>query len=188
MTRIIGGRFGGRLLATPRGSATRPTSDRVREALYSALEARGLIQDAAVLDLYAGSGALGLEAASRGAATVELVERDRGTARVAAGNARTLGVPARVHAMSVRAFARGAPARPADLVLADPPYPMGRSEVAADLAALLEGGWFGPAATLVLERSTREGEPDWPAGLLGAGPRRYGETTLWFATAADGAC
>ncbi|HQW72588.1 MAG TPA: RsmD family RNA methyltransferase, partial [Ornithinibacter sp.] len=91
MTRIIAGTLGGRTLRTPPGSGTRPTSDRVREALFSALDARGAVAGARVLDLYAGSGALGLEAASRGAESVLLVESDRRAADVIAGNVRELG-------------------------------------------------------------------------------------------------
>src|SRR4051812_34533218 len=93
MTRIIAGVAGGRRIETPRGSDTRPTSDRVREALFSALEARRALEDAAVLDLFAGSGSLGLEAASRGAASVVLVEAARAAAEVARRNAAALAIP-----------------------------------------------------------------------------------------------
>lgn len=194
MTRIIGGRAGGRTLATPRGSATRPTSDRVREALFSILVARDLIAGARVLDLYAGSGALGLEAASRGAATVTLVEEHRATARLIASNATALGLPADVVTATVRGFAERAGIRAAstgaggtayDLVFADPPYPLAEADLAGDLAALVAGGVVAPGATLVIERSSRSPEPSWPAGLIATGERRYGETTLWFAVADD---
>ena len=122
MTRIIGGSAGGRRLETPRGEATRPTSDRVREALFSAVESWcGTLSGLRVLDLYAGSGALGLEACSRGADHALLVERDRRTAAVITANARTLGLPgARVVAASVGTVLASAPDRPYDLVLADP--------------------------------------------------------------------
>lgn len=183
MTRIIGGRVGGRTIAVPRGAATRPTSDRVREALFSMLVARDVIAGARVLDLYAGSGALGLEAVSRGAASADLVEADRPTARLIERNARDLGIPARVHAMTVRAFARRPVVAPADLVLADPPYPLAEADLAADLAALVDGGWLAPGALLVLERSSRSPEPCWPDGMTATGSRRYGETTLWLAEA-----
>ena len=185
MTRIIGGRFGGRRLATPRGAATRPTSDRVREALFSALVARDLIDGCVVLDLYAGSGALGLEAASRGASRVDLVEKDRATARVISTNADTLGARVHVHASAVSAFARSGSGPAADLVLADPPYPMGEDDLAADLAGLVEGGRLAAGAVLVVERSTRSPEPTWPPGVSGEGRRTYGETALWFAHADD---
>ena len=182
MTRIIGGRAGGRSLATPRGPATRPTSDRVREALFSILQARAEIEGAQVLDLYAGSGALGLEAASRGARRVDLVEQDRAAARLIAQNARRLGLAeeVHVHAMAVRSFAARPAPGPADLVLADPPYPMSEGDVAADLGALAAGEWMGPETTLVLERSRRSPEPAWPTGWERLELRTYGDTTLWF--------
>lgn len=187
MTRIIGGAAGGRRLQTPRGDATRPTSDRVREALFSSLESwAGSLSGLRVLDLYAGSGALGLEAWSRGAAVVTLVESDRRTAAVVAANARAIGCTvADVVASSVATTLARPPAAPYDLVLADPPYPLPDEGVAADLAALVEHGWLAPGALVVVERSRRSPEPAWPDGIEAGRQRRYGETTLWYGHAAD---
>ena len=185
MTRIIAGSAGGRTVRTPPGPGTRPTSDRVREAVFSALDARDAVRGARVLDLYAGSGALGLEAASRGAASVVLVESDRRAADVIAANARTLGLDhARVQRSTVAAaLAAGpAPSDTADLVLVDPPYDLAEEALAAVLD-LLTRGWLAPGALLVVERSTRSPEPTWPDGIRrSAKPKRYGETTVWYAT------
>ena len=182
MTRIISGTAGGRRLKTPSGSGTRPTSDRVREALFSGLESREALSGAHVLDLYAGSGALGLEAASRGAASVLLVESDRRAAAVARENAASLGLASvSVRLGTAERLLEGAPTRAMDLVLADPPYDIGEDALAHVLALLGSGGWLAPGALLVVERSSRSPEPAWPAGLTSEGPRRYGETTLWFA-------
>lgn len=184
MTRIIGGALGGRRIKTPPGSATRPTSDRVREALFSMLESRDAVRGAHVLDLYSGSGALGLEAASRGARSVTLVESDRRAAAVARGNAESLGLAqVSVRAGSVERVLAGTPGYAADLVLADPPYDMPEDALAEVLARLTGSGWLAPGALLVVERSTRAPEPRWPAGLVAEGHRPYGETALWFARA-----
>lgn len=181
MTRIIGGAAKGRRLRTPAGDATRPTSDRVREALFSALEAQvGPLTGLRVLDLYAGSGAVGLEAASRGAVAVTLVESDRRTAALITENARTVGVQAQVLAQPVaRALAAGA-ATPYDVVFADPPYPLPDDEVAEALRLLVAGGWLADGAAVVVERSARSVEPAWPDGLGDARQKKYGETVLWY--------
>lgn len=187
MTRIIGGAAGGRRLQTPRGDATRPTSDRVREALFSSIESwAGSLAGLRVLDLYAGSGAVGLEAWSRGAEAVTLVESDRRTAALVAANARDLGFwAAHVVAASVAATL-GRPAdAPYDLVFLDPPYPLDDASVAADLAALADHGWLAPGALVVVERSVRSPEPAWPAGIEPGRRRAYGETVLWYGHAAD---
>jgi 16S rRNA (guanine966-N2)-methyltransferase len=187
VTRVIAGRAKGRRLATPRGDATRPTSDRVREALFSAVESWcGSLHGLRVLDLYAGSGAVGLEAWSRGAEGVTLVEQDRRTAALVSDNARTLGFPqADVRASSVAATLRQAPAAPYDVVFLDPPYPLADDAVAADLAALVEHGWLAPGALVVVERAKRSTEPAWPDGLVGDRSKRYGETVLWYGHAAQ---
>lgn len=178
MTRIIAGTAGGRALKVPPGSGTRPTSDRVREALFSSLEARDALRGASVLDLYAGSGALGLEAASRGAARVVLVESDRRAAAVISANARSLGLRAEVATRSVRSYLSG-PVQAFDLVLLDPPYPLSEEDLAGDLAAL--GRWLSGHALVIVERSSRSPEPTWPDGLERTSRKAYGETTLWLA-------
>ncbi len=182
MTRIIAGLAGGRTLRTPPGPGTRPTSDRVREALFSALTARDLLAGAAVLDLYAGSGALGLEAASRGARRVDLVESDRRATQTIRANIAALALPGvAVHAGSVATWlARPAPTA-YDLVLLDPPYDLAEDALAADLGALVGGGWLAGEGLVVVERSSRSPEPAWPAGLTAEPARRYGETVLWLA-------
>ncbi|KRB48217.1 MULTISPECIES: 16S rRNA (guanine(966)-N(2))-methyltransferase RsmD [unclassified Terrabacter] len=184
MTRIISGTAGGRRLQTPPGSSTRPTSDRVREALFSRLEHRGLIEGASVLDLYAGSGALGLEAASRGAAQVLLVESHKAAAKVIRANAVVIGHPGvRVLADTVeRALAAGPPTGLRfDLVLVDPPYDVTEDALAAVLAALVQHQWLAREAFVVVERSSRSPQPTWPDGLELSGEKRYGETAMWFA-------
>ncbi|MBW8729801.1 MAG: 16S rRNA (guanine(966)-N(2))-methyltransferase RsmD [Terrabacter sp.] len=184
MTRIISGTAGGRRLQTPPGSSTRPTSDRVREALFSRLEHRGLLEGARVLDLYAGSGALGLEAASRGAAQVLLVESRKAAAKVIRANAAVIGHPdVRVLADTVeRALAAGPPAGVRmDLVLVDPPYDVPEDALSAVLAALVGHQWLARDAFVVVERSSRSPQPTWPEGLELSGEKRYGETAMWFA-------
>ncbi|MFC7596850.1 16S rRNA (guanine(966)-N(2))-methyltransferase RsmD [Terrabacter sp. GCM10028922] len=184
MTRIISGSAGGRKLQTLSGSLTRPTSDRVREALFSRLEHRGLLDGTKVLDLYAGSGALGLEAASRGAALVLLVESHKSAAKVIRANIGVVGHPhVRLLTDTVeRALAAGPPAGARmDLVLLDPPYDVAEEALAAVLACLVEKEWLAPEAFVVVERSSRSPQPTWPDGLELSGEKRYGETTMWFA-------
>lgn len=185
MTRIVAGSAGGRRLAVPGGRdarSTRPTTDRVREALFAALvSARGGLAGDVVLDLFAGSGALGLEAVSRGAGSATLVEVDAGAAATARANVAALGLggPVRVVRAAVATFLTGA-RRPADLVLADPPWALPAAEVDAVLG-LLADGWLAPAATVVVERGRRDAGPSWPAGFDGRPVRLYGETALWLA-------
>lgn len=182
MTRIIGGVARGRRLATPRGDRTRPTSDRVREALFSSVEAwAGSFNGLRVLDLYAGSGAVGLEAWSRGAEAVTLVEHDRRTAALVAANARDLGCDAAevVTASALTAVSR-APATAYDLAYLDPPYPLPTPDVERVLEALVAHAWLRPGALVVVERATRGAPLTWPDGLVGDRERRYGETVLWY--------
>ncbi|GAB3070354.1 16S rRNA (guanine(966)-N(2))-methyltransferase RsmD [Phycicoccus sp. Root101] len=182
MTRIISGRAGGQRLSTPPGAGTRPTSDRVREALFSRLEHLDVLGGARVLDLYAGSGALGLEALSRGATSVLLVESDKGAVKVTRANADGIGIPGAVvrHSTVARVLA-APPGEPFSLVFSDPPYALTEDELAADLALLAEPGWLSDDALVVVERSARTPEPRWPAQWEPEGERRYGETRIWFA-------
>jgi len=185
VTRIISGLAGGRRIHTPPGSGTRPTSDRVREALFSRLEHLDVVVHANVLDLYAGSGALGLEAASRGAEIVVLVESDREAAAVVRRNIAELDLSG-VTVLSdtverVLVSGPGQGEARCDLVLADPPYNLTEEDLAAVLTALVTHGWLSADALVVVERSSRSPEPRWPEGLDGAGERRYGETKMWFA-------
>jgi 16S rRNA (guanine966-N2)-methyltransferase len=184
MTRIIAGTARGRRISVPAAGA-RPTTDRVRESLFASLDhLLGGFAGARVLDLFAGSGALGLEAASRGATAVVLVERDRPSAAVARANAEAVGVPGiRVVAASVAAHLAGEP-EPFDLVLADPPYDTAAADVEAVLGRLTQG-WLAPDAVVVVERPTRGGEFHWPSGLVALRQRAYGATTLWYGQCAS---
>ncbi len=180
MTRVVAGSVGGRTLVVPR-AGTRPTSERVREALFSRLEHLDVVDDARVLDLYAGSGALGIEAASRGAAHVTLVDTARDAAEVCRRNVATLGLGERVQVVVDRAerFAQRAATAPWDLVLLDPPYDLSQEDLAAVLSGL--GTALSEHAVVVVERSSRTAEPTWPAGLERFDRRAYGETVMWFA-------
>ncbi|MEU3047128.1 MULTISPECIES: 16S rRNA (guanine(966)-N(2))-methyltransferase RsmD [unclassified Streptomyces] len=188
MTRVIAGAAGGRRLAVPPGNGTRPTSDRAREGLFSAWEARlGSLQGARVADLYAGSGAVGLEALSRGAAHALLVEADARAVRTVRENARALGLPgAEVRAGRAEQIAAGpAPADPYDLVFLDPPYAVTDDDLREILLTLRRGGWLADEAVATVERSTRGGEFRWPEGFEPLRARRYGEGTLWYGRAAS---
>ncbi|WP_068269558.1 16S rRNA (guanine(966)-N(2))-methyltransferase RsmD [Aldersonia kunmingensis] len=181
MTRIVAGIARGRRLQVP-PAGTRPTSDRVREALFSALNSRIDLYGAAVLDLYAGSGALGLEALSRGAEHALLVESNRRSIAVLHANIADLGLPgAQVRAGTVASVVAGTPTRPFDVVFSDPPYALAGEAVTADLAALMKNGWLAPYSVVALERSSRTPETDWPDGLVAEPPRKYGETRIELA-------
>ncbi|WP_413543250.1 16S rRNA (guanine(966)-N(2))-methyltransferase RsmD [Citricoccus nitrophenolicus] len=190
MPRIIAGHAGGLKLQSVPGDATRPTTDRTREALFSWLASRGWLEGTAVVDLFAGSGALGGEAASRGAERVLLVERDRRAAAVCRSNAEAvnhrLGRPVvRVSAGDVdRVLDSPAGAGPWDLVLADPPYPLAGPALTGTLQRV--AAVMAPEGLLVLERSSRSPEPEWPPVIEPLEARRYGETTLYFCLKAAG--
>lgn len=184
MTRIVSGYAGSLTLQVPK-SGTRPTSDRVREAAFSALDARGAVHGAHVLDLYAGSGALGLEAASRGASAVTLVERSPAAAQVCRRNAAAVTRAAppsarpavEVRAVSAQSYLAGA-SGPFDLVFIDPPYDVEDAELLGVLAALVP--LLAPHASVCVERSTRTGEPSLPDGLELVRRKDYGETALFW--------
>lgn len=182
MTRIIGGTARGRRLKTPTGAATRPTTDRVREALFSALESwTGSLSGLRFLDLYAGSGAVGLEAMSRGAGIATLVEQSRATAKLIGTNAATLGFHrADVLAQPVARALATPPRAPYDLVFVDPPYPLADDEVSQTLADLAGNDWLAVDALVVVERAARSVEPAWPSGLKSLRSKQYGETMLWY--------
>ncbi|WP_447724944.1 16S rRNA (guanine(966)-N(2))-methyltransferase RsmD [Sphingomonas koreensis] len=151
--RIIAGQWRGRPLVAPKGDATRPTADRTREALFSMLASRvGGFEDLAVADFFAGSGALGLEALSRGAASCLFVEQDRAALDALRANADKLGVRADIRATSVLAL--GPAPKPMDLILMDPPYGTGAGSVALDKLARL--GWTGPATWVSIETAKAE--------------------------------
>ncbi|NJP30831.1 16S rRNA (guanine(966)-N(2))-methyltransferase RsmD [Micromonospora thermarum] len=183
MTRIVAGTLGGRRIAAPPGAGTRPTSDRVREALFSAVQAEVDLDGARFADLYAGSGAVGLEALSRGAEHVLLVESDPRAARVIRENVATLRAGSAVRLVTGKVgtvLAAGPDGDPYDVVFADPPYSVPDEEVSAMLRALVDHGWLAPAALVVVERSSRTGAVDWVQGVTAERSRRYGETTLWY--------
>jgi 16S rRNA (guanine966-N2)-methyltransferase len=192
MTRVIAGAVGGRRLTVPPGQGTRPTSDRAREGMFSSWEAQlgaagaDAWRGRRVLDLYGGSGAVGLEALSRGAAHVLLVESDARAARTIRQNVRALGLPgAEVrHAKAEQTAAGPPPADPYDVVFLDPPYAMTDEHLREILLTLRSGHWLAGEALVTVERSTRGGPFRWPEGFEGLRSRRYGEGTLWYGRAA----
>jgi len=187
VTRIIAGRAGSLMLDVP-DAGTRPTSDRVRESLFGALESADALRGAAVLDLYAGSGALGLEAVSRGAVSADLVEKSPRAATIVQRNAGRVtkavgtGSTIRVHRASADAFLRSARG-PFDLVFLDPPYDLGETELSSTLALLVPV--LATGADVVIERATRSPEPSLPHALVATRAKRYGDTAMWWATTAD---
>jgi 16S rRNA (guanine966-N2)-methyltransferase len=185
MPRIVAGTAGGRRISVPAGRGTRPTSDRTREALFSALAALVDLDGARVLDLYAGSGAVGLEAVSRGAAHAYLVESDRAALAVLRRNVADLGLPGvAIGAGPVERYAAAAPPGAAyDVVFADPPYALSAGDLGRVLGDLTAHGWLAPGAVVVVERASRDPEWKWPAGYEPVRARRYGEATLWYGRA-----
>jgi len=181
--RITGGTLRSRTLRAPRGSATRPTTDRVREALFGILASAGTLEGANVADLYAGTGALGIEALSRGARRATLVESARPALAALRSNVESLGVEDRVRVLSCDVSAcagRLVSDGPFDLVLADPPWAdVDSGDVATALASLAAAGALSPGATLVLEHASRSAAPD-ILGFAREGTRRYGDTALTF--------
>ena len=182
MTRIIGGIARGRPIRTPPGDTTRPTADRVREALFSSLESTfETMHGVSFLDVYAGSGAVGLEAASRGAQRVTSIERNRSVSALIAANARHLGL-GHVEVLTASAAALG-PAGPRaafDVAFLDPPYDLANDTLGKTLTRLAATGWLADTATVVVERSRRTGVWTWPADFRAVRDRRYGDTILWY--------
>jgi 16S rRNA (guanine(966)-N(2))-methyltransferase RsmD len=174
----VGGSAGGRRIDVP-ARGTRPTTDRVREALFNVLAARRDFDGLRVVDLYAGSGALGLEALSRGAASALFVESDSRAAAVIKGNISTLGLPgATVRRGAVATVLATGADRPVDLVFADPPYEVATAEIEAVLASLEQGGWLQSGSVVVVERAASCAELTWPSGWTPWPSRRYGDTRV----------
>jgi 16S rRNA (guanine966-N2)-methyltransferase len=187
MTRVIAGQARGRRLQVPAGRTTRPTGDRVREAMFAAGGSiLGSFAGTRVLDLYAGSGAAGLEALSRGAAHALLVETSARSAQVIRAN---IGAVALDGAQLVqdrveRLLSRGLPAgqEPYDVAFADPPYALTGEEMTSVLATAGTRGWLAPGALVIVERASRSEPLRWPDGFSPLQSRKYGEATLWYAT------
>jgi len=192
VARVIAGEAGGRRLAMPAGRDTRPTSDRAREGLFATIASMaGSLAGARVLDLYAGSGAVGLEALSRGAEHVLMVESGARAARVITQNIEAIGLPGAVLAADrvERVLARepapaggqdGTARGRYDVVFADPPYALADAEVVRVLKLLAERDWLAPGALVIVERATRSGPVSWPDGFVPDRARRYGEATFWY--------
>ncbi|WP_447003861.1 16S rRNA (guanine(966)-N(2))-methyltransferase RsmD [Saccharothrix isguenensis] len=185
MTRIVAGAAGGRRLQVPpRG--TRPTSDRVREALFSSLEALVDLDGVTVLDLYAGSGALGFEALSRGAARATFVESDKRASEVLKANVRAVALPgATVVNRTAEAVVAVVAEAPCDVVFADPPYAVTDEQLDRVLEALVTNGWTKPGSLIIVERGARSPEPKWPSPVESLRSKRYGDTALHWAEHGD---
>lgn len=187
MTRIIAGNAGGRRLRTPAGLLTRPTADRVREALFSAVESRlGGLAGRRFLDVYAGSGAVGLEAGSRGAVHVTMVEQELPAAALIRANAAQLGMQQIVTVIAGRAervVASGAgplPGSPFDVAFLDPPYELATDQLCAVISDLAQSGSLTSDALLVVERARRGDAWRWPDPVQPVRDKRYGESMLWY--------
>ncbi len=186
MTRIVAGRWRGRRLVVPKGVGTRPSAERVREALAGSLQATGGLDGARVLDLWAGTGALGLELASRGASAAAFVERDRSALAALRANVDTFnetsGPVLTVLAGDV-ATVVGRLAGPFDIVVADPPYDLDGAVVTGVLESLVRLDALARHADLIVERSTKSGEIAWPDPLAAARTKTYGDTLLCYGRA-----
>ncbi len=187
VARVIAGKAGGRRLTVPGGRDTRPTSDRAREGLFATISSiLGSLSGTRVLDLYAGSGAVGLEALSRGAGHVLLVESGARAGRVIRENIEALGLPGAELIVDrvERVLARGPEGGRYDVVFADPPYALPGDQVSRLLSALADRAWLTPGALVIVERATRSGPVSWPAAYVADRARRYGEATFWYGLAA----
>ncbi|MDP2400547.1 MAG: 16S rRNA (guanine(966)-N(2))-methyltransferase RsmD [Actinomycetota bacterium] len=187
--RIIAGEFRGRRIVAPKGVVTRPTSDRVREALFSRLESLGALTGATVLDAYAGSGSLGLESLSRGALRVLFIETDRSALKSIQANIAALGVEERATALpgdpSALAVRGHLPGSPYSLLLLDPPYRIDKAEVAGLIEAVLSKRGLTDGAHVTWEHRAGE-KASWPAGFSSLGSRRYGDTEVDVAVYDEG--
>lgn len=190
MTRIVAGEFKGRRLITA-DTGVRPTTDKVREALFSSLTNKIDIVGQRVLDLFAGSGALALEAVSRGAGFAVMVEKNRKHVKFLTQNIEALSAGDRaqvvcedadrfVHQMRGQSDAPLTTDRGFDVIFVDPPYDVDNDSVEALLVGSVENDWLNPAGIFVVERATRTGSIKWPSGVQEVGSRIYGDTTLWY--------
>ena len=192
MSRIISGAAGGVRLASVPGDNTRPTTDRVKESLFSKLESYDIIRGARVLDAFGGSGALGCEALSRGAASVTLLDTypkavavirknvaavEKAMGRAGSGSSSATGSAARVQQSQALTYVKSA-SGPWDLVFVDPPYAMPNEQVSELLEALTPK--LAEGAVVVVERSSRDAEPVWGEGLYCFSTRQHGETVLYY--------
>ncbi|BAK34622.1 putative RNA methyltransferase [Microlunatus phosphovorus NM-1] len=189
MTRIIAGSRGGRRLTMPPGDQTRPTSSKVREALFSSLAswtggssgpADVALKGWAFCDLFAGSGAVGLEAASRGAAPVMLVESSRRALRTIEQNVAAVDLEVEIRRDAIQDLVRRQSPYPFDIVFLDPPYELANGAIEAILRDLVANDWLTGEGLVVLERSSREPAPHWPDALSDTWEKKYGETVLYF--------
>ncbi len=189
MSRIIAGSRRGRQFRAPPGSRTRPTTDRVREAVFSSLAAWAgtahqpadeQLAGLAFCDLYAGSGAMALEAASRGATVVTAVESDRRASRIIGDNAAALELTVSVQTTRAEEFSLRVPPGSADIIYADPPYEVSSAALDQVIAQLIGQGWSAPDGLIVCERSVRDRGPAWPDSPVDSWIKHYGETALHF--------
>jgi 16S rRNA (guanine966-N2)-methyltransferase len=189
--RVIAGTHRGRRIASPPGTTTRPTSDRVREALFSRIEAvyGPFAEDAAALDLFAGSGALGIEALSRGLGHVTFIERERASLAVLRANLDSLALADRSTVLPGDAFRMTQratlPGGPFALLFVDPPYRIDESEVRQSIERLASHGSLAEGAIIVWEHSS-SAVVEWPTGFEDLGARRYGDTTVSMGIARRG--
>lgn len=180
MARIISGTHRGRRLAAVPGDGTRPTSDRVKESLFSRLEGYDALVDAVVVDAYAGSGALGFEALSRGARSLEVLDRAEAAVKALRRNAALFPAEAvSVQKTEALKYLRHREGEPIELLFLDPPYGLSERELAAVLTAAAPQ--LHPAATIVVERDAAAPEPTWPHGVTGFHDKAYGSTRIWLA-------
>lgn len=180
MPRVISGRWKGRRLATPPGSNTRPTSDRVRESIFTKLAHENIIEDAVVLDLFAGAGTLALEALSRGAKKAVLVDSSAQAVSCIQRNIDLVEADARVIAADAAELLRRDSAEQYNLVFYDPPYDYPSGKVERDMKNLLQG-WLRPDALVVVEQSARAATVQWPTPFSDVQVKEYGETRVSFA-------
>ena len=187
--RVVAGLAKGVPLRAPASNPTRPTTDRVREAVFSVMAdwagtaggpAEAQLAGLSLLDLYAGSGALAVEAMSRGAASATAVDSASAAVMAIRTNAQAAKLAVTAVRSSVTDFLKKQPATPFDIVWLDPPYNMA-SEAVDDVVSLVAAGWLAPGGLVALERSARDAAPNWSAGLAAHNSRRYGETVVHFA-------